>query len=295
MAVGLHDAILGDNLTLKQIMNASFAENVQPIRGRVSGGIDTSEIYAGEADPRLQFTTEDVATAVAVTTFCSTGLAIATSTETITVPFKVRADQGGFATGSNHYSLTSTEGGFAYPTQFQASQGGNASVDIELVLISDDGLKPFATNASASIASAAFTAQYTIGPVTINGTAITEPLSITVNPGIQVEVRRFDGLNYPQVVNIISRDPSITINFRDIADFHAFTGSVAGLSSFSAFFRKRDATGFVAEATEEHVKFTFADGLLEAGNFSVSGQESGTPSITVHGETLVGSATNAIA
>jgi len=67
------------------------------------------------------------------------------------------------------------------------------------------------------------------------------------------------------------------------------------MTSANCYMKKRADSGiFTADATTEHVRFTLAAGLADTNNITVSGNDDGSATITLHGKVLTASAAVAI-
>lgn len=284
----VYDAVLGA-LTLKQVTDGSYAAGAQPIAGRASGNIDPDQYFGGPAEPRASFSSADVAGVIAGLSM-SGGLSVASGT--ITIPFRKRSNQAGFAGAASHFTVSGTNG-LIVPTRFRASQDGEAALaDVECWFRSTDGLTmPAAVNVNQSLAAQSFNAQYALGPVTVNGAAIPEIVEVSVNPGITVRSSRHDGGIYPQKLYIVDRRPTIDLTFEDFDE--AIAGYLA-LTAAVVYFRKRSGVGFAADVSTVHCAFSFADGIATAEQLSASGQQDGRCTVRLHGEALTASAASAI-
>lgn len=296
-SVAVYDAVLGA-LTLRQVFSGEFDDQPTAIRGRFSGSPDASQIFGGQATPIARFQSADVG---GVITGLSVTAGLAVSAGTIQIPFQKRANLGVFAAGSSHMRVNGTDG-LVIPTQFSAAIGDEAAtVALECWFQSTDGLTVPATGSTAqALAAQAFNAMWALGPVKINiGGGLVEiddVASVTVTTGINVLPEFKNGTNYPYRHYINLRSPTIEVRFRDYDDVIANT--YAALTAIEVYFRKRAAVGFVADTgvgNEQHIKLSFADGLVSGRRLSASGTDSGEATLMVEGETLAASAISLIA
>lgn len=291
------DVILGSS-TVRQITGIDHKTGLEMRKSMNSGGTAVVQVSGKAGVEVTSVTSADLATLVALNTnaFCSAGLSLAAST--ITVPFKPRAAGGSFVSGSNYVGLTGANA-FIVPTSFEASQDGDfATCGFDIHWISTDGLTKGCDDASgAALASQAFGAEYTMGPVYINGTAIAGAQSFRVNPGIEVVKPPLgSGSIWPFMASIKNVMPTIEITVNDFASVEATVGDFTAMTSCNCYMKKRADSGvFTAGATTEHVRFTFAAGLTDTGSVSVSGNDDGSATITLHGKVLTASAAVALA
>lgn len=287
----LADAILG-SLTLKNVRNTQITDNGQVINGTLSSGA-LSEYFGGRKDLRATFSSDDVEGVCGVANILTAGLVI--NPGTITIPFQKRKSFSTFDTGAVNYAAAGTIA-CVYPTSFQVSDNGNATVNVETIFASSDGLTPPVTESSThSLGSQAFASLFALGPITINSTDVGCPKSLTINTGINAEPFFCQGHNFAKDVFIRPPiTPSIVVEHPALEDFVASMGAWKAGASLTAYLRKRATAGFVADATAEHIKFSFADGIVQS---QVSGQsaEDASRSITFMGEALTVATSTAIA
>ena len=285
----VYDGVVGA-VAVKQIKSSGLDPSLAKFVGRASGAIAPSIISVQSLDPKVTFDMMDVGGAIA-----GIGDYLAVAAGTITIPYNRMANGATFAGASANFQINATAGLFT-ASQYSASQDGDASATIEGVLLSSDGLiAPCTTAVNNTLASQTFNGAWTLGPVLINGTALTQVTSVNVRTGISVISKRFDGYPYPTWASIVKTDPTIEITTHnlDIASSYAIIGSA--MTSCAVYFRKRsDGATLVAGAGSVHPKFSFAAGLVEIGSIRASEHEPGAVTITLHGKALTQSATQAL-
>jgi hypothetical protein len=292
MSAAIYDSVFGA-LAIKQCAAAEFSPNNQIDPARMSGAVDPTAHYLGQGEPRARWTSHDLATilgAVSVTA----GLYVASGT--ITVPWNRRAAGSTFLGATSHFRLNGTKG-LLWPTQFEANQGDpKARCMLECAFLSSNGLAvPVTASTAQSLAAQSFTSEFRLGPVAINGSALPGVVGIVVNTGIQVELEYLDGGVFPTNAYITQRDPSMDIRFRDETALATYGPLVAAVTSAVAYFRKKSAGGtVVADATEEHIALSFADGITDVQQIGGSGTATAEPALRIVGETLTASAASAI-
>jgi hypothetical protein len=291
MPHSLYDAVLGA-LALKQVTNVDFSANGEPLEGIVSGGIDVAEYFGGPADFRASFDTEDLASVAAVSNIATAGLAVASGT--ITIPWQKRADLSTFASGSNHYTLSGTNA-LIVPSRFDLPAQDNASASLECVFVSSDGdTVPVGVNVSQALASQSFVGLYGLGPVSVNGTVLTEVLGATITPGIRLDARMYEK-NYARNVHIIARRPVIEIRTYDLPGLSALGPAWGVGTACVVYARRRSGVSWALDAATSHVKFSFADGIIKpVAGLSGAGNGDGTRTLRFFGESLVVTGSSAI-
>lgn len=285
----LYDAVLGA-LTLKQVTRGSFAYGGQPIAGTQSGMLDVTEYFGGQADPRAKFTSTDVG-GVLASISATAGLAV--SAGTISIPFQKRSNQATFAGSGSHFKVTGANG-LTIPVSAEASQDGEATIELETVFRSTDGTNPVTLSTAQSLAGLAFNKHWTLGPVSVNGVVIEEAISARINFGITVTVKRFGGLNFPQRIYVVTRRPSIDVTFNDFDELADFAGAFTVMTAAVVYFRHRSGATFAADNATSHCKFSFTDGIVGTESLEASNEADGTATLRMYGETLTASGASAI-
>jgi hypothetical protein len=289
----LYDAILG-SYTARQVRNVQITSNGQVIHGLTSDGT-LAELFGGRKDIRVSLDTEDVAGVIGAAADIETaGLPI--SAGTITIPFEKRSHLSTFASGSNHYALTGANG-LVIPTSFQADGAGNASASLELITFSTNGTTaPLAEATSQALGSTAFNALYALGPVVLNGTTLTRVAGVVIRTGLVAAPEWNSAETYPREVFIRPPIlPTIEIRCYDVEEITGALGGWLAGTSLVVYFRKRAAGGtFVADLTAQHLKFSFADGIVDAGLGGSGVGDDATKTYIFHGELLTAVGSQAI-
>jgi len=290
------DIILGA-ATIRQVTQCDTKSGQEHRKATNSGGAVVVQVSGKAADEITSFTSGDIAGLVALNTntFCSVGVASLASTNT--VPFKLRTHGAVFATGSSHPWITGASC-LVVPTSFEATQDGDfATCSADIHWISADGLASgFASATGNALGTQSFNAEYTLGDCYINGSAIAGVQSLKVNPGIEVVKPPLgSGSVRPTHASIKMSTPTIEIVVNDFAAVSTTLGAFTAMTSANCYMKKRADSGiFTADATTEHVRFTLAAGLADTNNITVSGNDDGSATITLHGKVLTASAAVAI-
>jgi hypothetical protein len=290
----LADIVLGAT-TIRQITNADHRTNQEHRKAMTSGGNTISQISGKMAGEVTSVTTGDLAAVVALNTaaFCNSGLAVLGST--ITIPLKVRDNGGGFVTGSNFVAISGSNV-FAVPTQFEATQDGDfATCQMDFHWLSADGFTKGADDATGqALGAQSFNAEFALGPAYINGTLIDGVQSVRVTPGIEVVKPPLgSGSVWPTYAMIKTVQPTIEITVNDFDAIAATVGDWTAMTSANIYFRRRADSG-VYSSSSDNIRFTFAAGLTDTNSVSVSNQDDGSATITLHGKTLTANAAVAI-
>lgn len=290
------DVILGA-ATIRQITGVDHKTGMELRKAMNSGGAAVVQVSGKSAVEVSSITSADIAGLIALNTnaFCSAGISLLAST--ITTPFKPRAAGGTFVSGSNYVSLTGANA-FVVPTSFEASQDADfATCAFDIHWLSTDGAtKGCDDAASLALASQSFGAEYTLGPCYINGTLIDGVQSLRVTPGIEVVKPPLgSGSVWPFMASIKMAAPTIELTVNDFESIESTVGDFTAMTSANCYMKKRADSGvFTAGATTEHARFTFAAGLSDTNSVTVSGNDDGSATITLHGKVLTASAAVAL-
>ena len=214
-----------------------------------------------------------------------TGVAIVSSTNTgLTFYAQKRAAGSTRASGSVHRSYNFSDG-ILVPTRLTANHQSDAEITYEAFTVSPDGTTDplTVTNNAALPGTIADNGRFTLGPITLGGTALTGFESVDIEFNVDVPLDGSDSDLYDTLASIENIDPVITI--RGLDELTVDTITKAGLAVTHAnseiYLRKRDNSGtYVADGTAEHVKFTF-DGIAVLDE-SLSGQPRVGPSIRIN-------------
>jgi hypothetical protein len=290
----LADSILGAT-TIRQVTNGDHRTNQEHRKAMNSGGNTVSQVSGKMAGEITSITTGDLAAVVALNSsaFCNSGLALLGST--ITIAYKVRANGGSFASGSNHVAVTGSNA-LIVPTQFEATQDGDfATCQMDAHWISTDGLTKGADDATGqALGGQSFNAEFALGPAYINGTLIAGVQSVRINPGIEVTKPPLgSGSVFPTNASIKTVTPTIEITVNDFDAIAGTVGDWTAMTSANIYFRRRADSG-VYSSSSDNIRFTFAAGLTDTNSVSVSNQDDGSATITLHGKTLTANAAVAI-
>lgn len=292
MADVAYDAVLG-GLTLRQVRRSGVSPGIQLIAARASGAVAPSAFYVDQADARATFESMDVAGVIGGLSM-QTGLFV--SGGTLVIPWNRRANGGTFAGTLSHFTVSAATG-LVIPKQFSAQQnGGGAVASLEVAFLSSDGLtSPIASNVNQTLAAQAYNVLYDLGPLSVNSVQVPRITGVTVNPGLTVAVRRYDGAVWPTEIHIERQDPTIDITFEDFDTLNSYLNGAA-ITAVAAYFRKRaPGSTYVAAGTAQHVKFSFTAGMVTAEDVSAEQQNAGQATLRLTGASLAASATQAIA
>jgi hypothetical protein len=292
MAATVYDVNFNGTI-LRQVMRSDYNASADRVVGRYSGGVDPQQISLLKAEPKISVDSGDLAGAIALASI-TTGIFFDTAS-TIVIPFNGRANGGVFSGGES--ALTATKG-LLIPTSFSAQQDSEdgAKASLDFYPISDGTTAPVVASSGGSLAGQVFNAMYSLGPANFNSTDITGLTGVDVKPGLTIEVKRYRGLAFAELLYVTLREPSIELTFEDTDALATFGALFAAATSTVVYFRKRDdGSTHVADGTGVHTRFTLTGGLSCTDNLGASGQSNAEAKATIWGKTLAVSTTSSIA
>lgn len=290
----LADFVFGAT-TIRQITAVDHKTNQTHRKAMTSGGNVVSQISGKDAGEVTSITSGDLAGLLALNTgaFISAGATV--SAGTVTVALKSRANAGSFASGSNHVAITGANA-FLVPTTIEATQDGDfATCQSDLHWISSDGFTKAADDATGqALGAQTFNAEFALGPCYINGSLIEGVQGFRVIPGIEITKPPLgSGAVWPYYAMIKTMMPTMELTVNDFAAIDNTIGDFTAMTSANCYLRKR-VDGGIYSASTDNIRFTFAAGLTDTNSVTVSNNDDGSATITLHGKVLTTSTAVAI-
>jgi len=179
---------------------------------------------------------------------------------------KAWAAAGTFQGASSHRKFAVTEGMIA-PMRVSVDGSGDAVLSYGVYPMPDGANDPIIITDGQSLSGTfADTERYAIGPVEVAGVTIDQIQSINIEFGLSIVREASDAEINPSFIYVAAVEPSIRIVTTDLLAVENTGASpaaidMAGESATHAntilYLRKRtQPTGFVADGTAQHVKFT---------------------------------------
>jgi len=240
----------------------AIALMVPPLAG---GLVDQQFLAVQGAGPRMSFSSSAIA--VCLTNLSIGGMAVATGGDNpgLDAYFKLYSNKGTVSAGSDHLRLRMASG-LVLPRTLNIPASGPAMLTAEIIPISADGTTaPIVASASSLVGTPTQSLYHGLGPVKLNGTALAGISGVTIDFGITEQVLTPDGLLFPTHVHLISRRPSIRIDFSDVTALldYGFSGTAQSATNSVIYLRKFAEGGSrVADGTAEHISFTINDGII---------------------------------
>lgn len=279
-AVDVDPITVADAVFIDQITDYAVDPAIQEILAAGDGQVDPTFVATMAQSPRIRFSSSALATilAEASSAFALNGLKIDAdgSHDGCEFWFQKVAEGGTRSAGSTHIKLTIKEG-LLLPRAINASQGGVATMTLEALATYDGTNNPIVVAANqALVGSPGVSELFTLGPVSINGTALNAIQNCAIDLGIQEIVASGDGQTWPTFAGIMSRAPLITLTTLEAISLSTFgLAGTAQTASDSVIYLRKIAEGGtrVADATAEHIKFTVDEGMIRVR--SVGGAHGG--------------------
>lgn len=292
MTAVVYDAILGAGNTIKQVASADYSPNNTIQAGRASGAVAPSAHFLTDSKPTVRIQSSDLAGVLGIVSPVA-GLDV--EADVIDIPHRTRAAGSSYAGTLAHSILRGTDA-LVVPTSVRAAQGDVASmIDLMVHWESDGFTDPVAQVLNQTLAAQDFQAMFGLGPGVLNGTTVGGVIGHTVNFGLTVEPEQTNGAIFPTTHFITETNPTIDLQFRTVAQLNAFTAIAAAMTSLVVYHRKRaPGSKYVANATAEHISFSFADGIQSLQNVTGQGNQPAIPTLRCHGELLTVSTTATI-
>jgi hypothetical protein len=235
--------------------------------------------------PGLDFSTHALQDALDVIGL--TGKALTTANGGINCFGYKHAEGGGRASGSAHRKYAFNEG-LLVPRRISCDHQQDAVLAVDGLITYDGTNEPIAiTDSSAVPSGVTDNERFTIGPITIGGVTIPQVKSFEVDFGLQAETEGADSDRWDTFASIVQATPMITLRGINIewlkSNAVPLTGLVVTHANTSLYLRKRStgSSGFVANATTQHIKIT-CDGLAYVEDaFTAEGDRPAETSIMI--------------
>ena len=210
-----HSAVL-----VSGVQNMTLNPGLSTLVNSGSGAVDPTFASIAQIQPELTFDT----TAIKIALAGIGGISGAAMSSDKFWFQKMAAD--GLRAGATSHILVTMALGIIVPTQLQVSQGGAAVISYRAVPRSSDGsASPLAMTTAQSLEASQdlLTELYTLGAVSINGTALDGVNSVTLDFGIELDILTASGHVYPTAVSVMTRAPVFTITTFDADKFQTWS------------------------------------------------------------------------
>ncbi len=215
-----------------------------------------------ESKPTIPLTVSDMKTLLDVVNPLSGFAFPQTTVYTTTDFFFTKLAASGTRAGSSAHVRARLAEGFFVLNSISVAQGGHATASVTIYPTYDGTNLPFAYATTASLPHTPTVDElFTLGPVKINGTTLSNVTGWTLELNPQVVVPLSDGDLYPTQISLMKVTPKFTVTTTDVAALSTYTltGTAQTSSATEFFLRKLTKHGTrVADATEEHIMFALS-------------------------------------
>lgn len=269
---GIHHVAL-DDTDISGIQSLNVNNDVGSVYGDGSGLVDPKMIATMAQGGGMSFDSLDLATVLS--TIDLDGFVI-NATNTFKMYFEKYEEGGTLASAGE---LMTVNKGLAVINSINASQGSEATISVSVVPTWDGTNDPIVNSSAAPSGTISENIKFTLGKVKLNGSFI-EPQSISLDYGYDLITRGKDGDVFPSHVGIRRRVPTITIETLDLGELTTYLNKGVPMAGDNYFFFRKLSTASVArvaDATEEHIKFTINQGqIINGGAGGSKGSEATT-------------------
>lgn len=269
---------------LDQVTEVGYSDGVQRMLMAADGGPDVSWSAIPAQNPGLSFATTDLFGILALNsaTFLYKGLALSASN--IAEFYFQQAEQAAALwAGAKHLKLAVNEG-MLVPRGLAVSDGGAAVLTVGCQPTWDGSNDPVTITANQSLpGTPAVDYVYTLGPVVVNAITLTdEVLGLALDTGLGLRLVRGGGRPYPHFVGIQRRAPSIAVRLNDAGVLATLGLNGAAITSGHFYLRRLTRASLpYSDASEQHIKITFYQGMANLSGVSISGDTDGEPDLLI--------------
>jgi len=244
----------------------------------MSAGLDNAPeldaiITAGDLQPQVvslvaqkvagNFTT--LALPTAIDAIGLKALGIVTSTEPGVTFYLEKFDADGVSTSGNTDRSLKISAGVVVPRRITCDHQGHATLSVDVVVAKETGNDAIVISDAATLPTITGDGlRWTLGSCKVGNKTLSNYTRLDIDLGNTVETRGVQSDVYDAYVEVRTHAPTITLTGIDPTWFSATNIPIDGLACTQAntiiYLRKRstDGSGFVADGTEEHIKFTAA-------------------------------------
>lgn len=267
-------AIDVDGTLIDQIQNYVASGGLDQILLGGDGNIFNSFVATATKRQGATFDTTGIAKALDVAAF--TGKKI-TSGTVITMFFQKTAGGSTRSGATSHVKLIMNEG-LLMPTGLTVTNDQPAILSFTAIATHDGANEPLAVTINQSlIGTPSIDQAFTVGPIKLNGTTITEIQSMDMDFGINAQILGGDGegeVTYVYITRIQPRIRAVTLDVETVLNtfgFGAIAQSATPGEESVAYLRKFDeGSSRVADGTAEHISFLQHQGQIHTSEGSAT-------------------------
>jgi len=258
----LHGILL-DATWIGELTDVTPAANVELITKYAGAAIVPSFRGAHGAKPEITFRTPAIKT---ILDLCTDGDGISLkdyNDKNVDLYYRLASNFGTRAAiGEASHLLVRAKRSMLYWTRIEARQNQIAEIECRVVPTFDGTNNPLAGLGSQTIpADVLAPSQWTLGPVKANGSFIDGVQGWTLEQNHELNEKASDGQTFLTFVGIRRCDPVLSIDTPDLSYWVTPGTDGVQLTALLAYLTKKssDGTTNVADAAEEHIKFSNND------------------------------------
>lgn len=249
-----------------------------------SGGIYARWVAVTSQQPRFSFASEMIKAVLDVTGYGGANIVDMGAGLTW---YAQKFDGPARAAGANHRSFAAAEGILA-PQTLDVNHPDDARISCEAVITHDGSANNpiIYTDSVALPAPSSDDERFTLGPCTLESIELEQITGLSIEFGHDVRAEGADGDIWPTYAYILQTASAIVLRGVDIdwlkeSGGIPFGGKSLGHANTTIYLRKRTPTGFVANGTAQHIKFTAAGLAVIENPLDVSGLERGEVNLRI--------------
>ncbi len=254
----LYAVSIGGSL-IDQVTEQNVSTGLQEIIEGADGGVDATFAAAMLVEPLVSFTTTDIKAALD-----AVGINGAAISSDVILFFQALAEGGTRQGATSHLKLTVVKG-MVVPRTLNAAQGEKATISLDILPVSADGLASPITIATGQslTGSPTVSAMWTLGQVKANNADLPD-VDAQIDFGINVIRESADGQVYATFSAIMDRRPVISFTTPNVTALSTYgLAGAARASSTILTLRKMDEGATrVADATIVHISFVVNEGRI---------------------------------
>lgn len=257
-------AVVMGATTLTGVRRKSVDPAIQIALEMMGGATQPSFGGLLQQDPGISFGITDIARMLTVT-----------GVGTLDIPGSVASVVSYWANMENKKTVTAGAAhdrerilaGMIVPMRINARQGQFAEMDVSVLPIYDGTNNPIIFDTAQSLPTGVVSQAFTLGPVSVNGTAVNGGLSMVIDFGFSIERIAGDGDTWPTFVCTYANAPRIELATPNRALLNQLGLSGGNITAdVVAYLRgmERNKKAY-ANASAQHIKFTAVDGVAHPG------------------------------
>lgn len=252
------------NTNVAAIRNITVSPAAAELVERNGGEVDPSFVGSIAADPRIMFTSLDLAALLGA--FSTNHYLAVDSSHTLEAFLYAVQDLGTRKTGSTHKKAVVNEG-LLVPRDVTVDQDGLASMECECVASYDGTNEPIAVTNNVALPTAAMIEPFSLGPMKISNTTAAGIRRLTVSHGWNLQSYRDSGGKYPTTLYGSTRQPRVTVNGINANVLETYGLMGAALNTTAVFYLRKAkfGGGYYADNETEHISCTVRGSILPGG------------------------------